>query len=202
MTEDKKESLVTGSYSCDLFLEIKGFEDSGILNGLMLREWLISMLPWPHIMRERVRWLVFIGSLKREDDNPNIIRRGECFPPHDGEGALINIYRLQDGLPLERSRSLMRHVVYHEISHVVYGSLRGKAQKHWLSLIDLSNPESSIVQSETMLNPQEEFAECYAHYIQQPNVLKDVSNEKYDFLRVEIFGNREYWDFMPSSTLY
>jgi len=46
-----------------------------------------------------------------------------------------------------------------------------------------------------MMTPPEEFAECYAHYVQQPNVLKDVSEEKYNFMRIEVFEGREYYDY-------
>jgi hypothetical protein len=41
----------------------------------------------------------------------------------------------------------------------------------------------------------EEFAECYAHYLQQPSVLEDASEEKYDFMRIEVFEGREYYDY-------
>jgi hypothetical protein len=60
----------------------------------------------------------------------------------------------------------------------------------WNSLT-ASDTERTVITGK-FLNSEEEFSNCFGHYVQQPRLLKDISLRKYEFFRQHIFYGKEY----------
>jgi hypothetical protein len=179
-----------------IFLELNNFGKSEIFQEAWLRSSLISELPWWHILRERVLCIFYIDD-ERSNGNETIFGNFE----EGGEKGpdILYIYKQPDDkVNAKAKRPFMRHAIYHEIGHSVYIRLKDKARKEWESLFDPTKPDLQVRSKNS--SPEEDFTESYAYYIQDPDFLKDVNQTKYDFLKLHVFGSREYPEYkFPSS---
>ena len=118
------------------------------------------------------------------DPNKNIsfLLRHQRVGPQLGEYLTsydsIVIYRFQD-------RRECFHVIFHEIGHHVYFRyLTSQMKKQWVTQIYRSEPGISPLGDK---NACEDFAECYAFFITNPESLKNRPN-KYRFIQ-SLFSN-------------
>ena len=181
-----------GGFEVNLFLELNNFDKTEIFKDSRLRNSLISDLPWQFILSERIICIFYIDREMTDD-------KGSTIYGHYEEGGengqdTLYVYKQPEGkVENKEKRPFMRHAIYHEIAHSVYFRLRNKARQEWISLIKPDKSESFIRQK--VRSPQEDFAECFAFYIQNPDRLKDVSHEKYIFLKLHVFACREYPEY-------
>lgn len=84
------------------------------------------------------------------------------------------------------SASYFFHILYHEIGHHVYFRIIDSSlKKEWVRQI---YPRSGHITKYASRNAAEDFAECYAFYILDPERLQNHS-EKYWFLKEKVFKN-------------
>lgn len=147
--------------------------------------------PWSHILSERISLIRYFDIIL--DGGEGTFIHGQChLSVKDGEPDIIYIYKQPQDYEEEDGRTRMYHTIFHEIGHSVFNRIRNKTRRDWGRLVEPDKPERSILPSEPILTEDEEFAECYSHYIQEPDSLKLANMNKYQFLRLHIFGNREY----------
>lgn len=87
------------------------------------------------------------------------------------------------------SAELFYHVLYHEVGHFVFFlAINSKVKKRWVTEI---YPHSACISPYGMTNASEDFAETYACYLLDPELLRQLP-EKYAFMRDCVFsGNAE-----------
>ena len=79
------------------------------------------------------------------------------------------------------------NTIYHEIGHhVYYRIMDGVQRKIWVNELF---PNSEHVTEYAGRNASEDFAESYAYYQCRPSWLRSVSEEKFVFMRDQIFGS-------------
>ena len=151
------------------------------------RNRLINEIPWYHILRERISLVIYLDDDKLDENGHRIL--GECSGGNkEDEAAILMLYRQSNDWDENYRRQRLRHTVYHEIAHSIYFRLRNSERINWETLADPTKPEFSIFQTNPPLDPPEEFAECFAHYIQEPEQLIWNHELKYNFLRTHVFG--------------
>lgn len=103
----------------------------------------------------------------------------------------------EQGQFLQRSRSVVlytfntvedfRHLLYHELGHhVYYNVIDSITKKKWVTEI---YPGSAFVTDYASKNASEDFAECYAFYVNNPGALRRIQR-KYSFMLNHIFRKR------------
>lgn len=92
-------------------------------------------------------------------------------------------------------------LIAHEKSHFIWYSLDADLQKEWIKIGGwekvlgewTTTKETEFVTAYAHdISPSEDFAESMAYYLLWPNHLKNVSKEKYDFIRTNIMNSQEY----------
>lgn len=83
----------------------------------------------------------------------------------------------------------LQHILYHEIGHHVFDRILESAlRKNWVTLI---NPGSRHITRYAKRNALEDFAECYAMFLRDPQQLQSIYG-KYSFLRDNVFAGIAY----------
>lgn len=81
--------------------------------------------------------------------------------------------------------SELKHALYHEIGHHVFERIVDSTiRKRWVTDV---NPNSNHVTNYAAENSDEDFAESYAIFVQNPERLREIP-KKYVFMRDEIFS--------------
>jgi len=79
------------------------------------------------------------------------------------------------------SAAMFFQMLYHEIGHFVFFLVIGsRVKKRWVTEIF---PGSQCVTAYARVNPWEDFAETYAHYVGRPHILETEFPEKHAFMR-------------------
>lgn len=127
-----------------------------------------------------------------------------CDPedPAWEEGALGYHIEYGDGSPSEicvAGRDVMedagyseQEVLCHEIGHNAHNNLSPAAKMEWMEIHANSWETDGFVSDYAHYDVYEDFAESYNAYINNPELLKFVSEEKYEFMRDHVFDGREY----------
>lgn len=100
------------------------------------------------------------------------------------------------------SKAMQRYTVIHEIGHGVGNKLQLHNSPDWLDISGWENRggEWSAQRADTatsfygMTNPAEDFAEAFAAYRYNPELLKEASEQKYAFMKNYVFQGLEYTD--------
>jgi hypothetical protein len=159
----------------------------------LFRNRLINEIPWNHLLSERIRAIIYVDYDLRNETGAGPL--GQCIGGNDGmEASTLMLYKQPENWPVDFKRQRLRHTVYHEIAHSVYFRLRNSMRKRWDDLVDPNQPERYIVQTSPLSSPSEEFAICFAYYIQESNQVKLTDENKYMFLKNYVFNCREFVD--------
>ena len=101
--------------------------------------------------------------------------------PHDDEGVLYD-------------------TIAHEIGHNAEETLPGEVVDQWNELYAASlddvvtsgGEQFPFVSDYAMSSAEEDFAETYSFYINDPELVRAVCPDKYDFMQAYVFGGREF----------
>ena len=84
------------------------------------------------------------------------------------------------------SAAMFFQMLHHEIGHFVFFLIIGsRVKKRWVTEI---SPDSPCVTAYASVNPWEDFAETYAHYVDRPHILETDFPEKHAFMRDCVFS--------------
>jgi hypothetical protein len=185
----------TPGFNVDLFVALINFEKSNVLDPERAKNRLIDEISWPHILRNRISTITYQHNPCPDNDGNIVIRGYFCPPKMSMEPGEAIIFQQPPNITSEQSVEYMYYDIYHEIGHSVYLRLRNSSKEIWLSITEMDNadlPNRTIFGKK--LSPDEEFAGSFGHYIQQPALLADINENKYDFLKHHIFFGKEYPD--------
>jgi hypothetical protein len=84
------------------------------------------------------------------------------------------------------SAEMFFQMLYHEIGHFVFFlAIGSRVKKRWVTEVF---PGSPCVTVYARVNPWEDFAETYAHYVRRPHILETQFREKHAFMRDCVFS--------------
>jgi len=100
----------------------------------------------------------------------------------------------------QESTDGMIHTLAHEIGHNAAFHLPTEAWDEWagmytislLRLIFSGGALDEFVSPYAATSADEDFAECYAAYINDPELLQSVCPEKYEYMKNHLFNGQEY----------
>jgi len=171
---------------------VEGFEKSGLMTNQEVRGYLEETFPEQHAnnvtldgVHYRDRFVgseqaVELGHWQKEQvvEGLNIHHRDIVINPQSPEG--------------NRDREALRDTIAHEVGHQVFREyLRAGDQADWRALSG-DRPRPACVSDYAQTSEREDFAESYRAYVRDPEALRRVSSDKYDFLRDRVFAGREY----------
>lgn len=179
--EDAEISLVEGDYTTYQGPEIIGFENSIELGSNEHVEALIAEnIPAEHVSNPGFESIEYHEGLNPEN------KGGTWRLDRNENTTSIELYEHPKHYPyLERT-------LYHEIGHEAQHNLSGEQNRQWETLSTNSSNREHFVSDYAMRSVKEDFAESYAVYVYDPELLQDVSMDKYDFMKNHVFGGREY----------
>ncbi len=160
--------------------EVTSFESCELISNQELCNYIETNIPVEHL--EGCTGITY---------NPN----AECFQDHpDALGCYSEVTReisINEHMTLEGTNGLLETVT-HEIGHNVHTSLREASPDLalvWNELYETSYATGCEFISEyATTTPFEDFAECYANYIRNPEVLALVCPTKFAFMDKFVFN--------------
>jgi len=173
-----------------MVLILANFEQQTIVRRDEIRAAVLN-LPRPHIRGiQMIRYnphRVIATSLAHASGSSAPVTSHGLFY-HDREYSVIVLFRFHD-------RASFYHVLYHEIGHFVFLKFLTQGQRNrWMYEIRKQQPRS--VTKYAIKNVREDFAECYAFWKHQPQVLARFE-ERYRF-----FSDRSVQTRLSYSTLF
>lgn len=172
------------------FLEVSGFDEYSELSNQDVSNLINTLIPDGHLAN--------CGSIICNPNDPTWFEIPGTTGYHveyvDGRPCEICLAGKE---VLEGTGSSELEVLCHEIGHNAYNSLNLLDQLRWADIHD----DSMAIYNETGFgfvsnyahtNIFEDFAETYAVYMTNPDLLKFVSPEKYEFMQERVFVGIEY----------
>lgn len=170
---------------------VEGFDKSGIMTDQEVRDYLKDTLPEKHannITMDSVRYSDQVvrsgkeqelGYWKSEKDAPFL------QPDQD---IVINKQKLEG----EKGREQMKDTLTHEVGHQAYFKFLPESDRRDWGKLSGDRPRQECINEYARKNQYEDFAVSYRAYVRDPGTLKQVSQEKYNFMRDKVFEGREY----------
>ena len=121
---------------------------------------------------------------------------GAAFGANVLANATISFFDFWETFPSEHRQ----YAAFHELAHYTAGELDLDENEEWLKLSgwvqfgDEWEPQfpNTFPSKYGATNPHEDFAEAMSAYRYNPNLLLEMSPEKYDYLRENVFLGIEY----------
>jgi hypothetical protein len=162
--------------------EVGGFEKSGLLSSEGVADYIKETVPPEHLEN--------CPSIQYDPDHP-VFEESEntlaFYTPKTGEIRVGPSDRLAD-------TNELLDTITHEIGHNVHQNIIDQqpgVADSWNKLYSKSDT-NDFVSSYARTNVYEDFAETYMTYVRDPELLQFVNTTKYEFMRNNVFGGREY----------
>lgn len=170
--------------------EVSGFDQYSELSNQDVDNLINTLIPEGHLDN--------CGSIVCNPNDPTWLEMPGAAGYHVdyGDGSPCDIC-LAGREILESSDTSELEVLCHEIGHNAYNNLSPEFQAEWADI----HAESETIYNATGLgfvsnyahtNLFEDFAETYAIYMTNPDLLQFVSSEKYEFMQGRVFNGLEY----------
>lgn len=170
---------------------VEGFDQSGVMNDQEVRDYLKDTLPEKHannISMDSVRYHeqtvstqggVELGHWESEQK--------QTFLQPDQE-IVINEHKLQG----DKGQEQMKNTLTHEVGHQTYAKFLPESDRQAWEKLSGDRAQTECVNEYARTDQFEDFAVSYRAYVRDPRSLKQVSPEKYEFMRDKVFEGREY----------
>lgn len=156
-------------------LEITGFENCELVKNDEIREYIENNIPPEHL--EGCPSVEFNPNYGLFVENPGTLG---CFD------RITHEIHINENSELVGPDSLLETVV-HEIGHNVHENLKCENPRMAEKWEELYVNSDYFVSEYATTTVNEDFAECYAKYVQDPELLKFVCPEKYAFMHEYVF---------------
>jgi hypothetical protein len=167
-------------------IEIKGFEKSGLMSNADVQKYLKDTLPAEHIRGDHITEIKYPNIYRPIDDGKIL---GMCKTDRTTNVSKIEIYNQTPTGSDDFGQ--LKQTITHEVGHNVYWNLPSEQHAAWDKISTSSHP-GEYVSNYARTNPKEDFSESYASYVLDPELLKDTSPAKYNFLCGNVFSGRQY----------
>ncbi|HIC88831.1 MAG TPA: hypothetical protein EYP04_05470, partial [Anaerolineae bacterium] len=158
--------------------EVRGFERSGLMTNREVGDYLSETFPPEHVGPESLKRVEYVDMYVPHKDG-NVL--GMTDYSFFTDTSKIEIYRQESDGSVDRAE--MKRTIAHEVGHSAWNDMGwhelSPRQQTWAELSANSAPEE-YVSEYAKTNVQEDFAESYATYIHDPELLREVSPDKYD----------------------
>lgn len=167
-------------------IEYQGFENSNVMNNEEVGKYLTDNLPPEHLRSDRITQIRYTDEYDGDKQGTVL---GVCQT--DKETGVSDI-RLNRQTPEGSiNREMMEHTLVHEVGHNVYYNMGEQKISSWEQISSNSAPKQ-YVSNYARTNVREDFAESYATFVRDPILLQEVSPQKFAFMKLQVFGGREY----------
>jgi hypothetical protein len=159
--------------------EIDNFSESGLVSDAEVKDFIEANVPSEHL--GHLDGIEYINDPATEE--LGILGSWTSLP----FGNHIDIYP-------HNEREQLIATVTHEVGHNAHWILENDYPEAFALWEELHN-ESTVndfVSDYASTSPWEDFAENYDAYVNYPDVLQDISPDKYDFMKEYVFHGHEY----------
>jgi acyl carrier protein len=164
--------------------KISGFENSGVMSNEDVQDYVKETLPPEHTSSEKIKEINYPNTYWGDNESRVL---GMCTT--EGTESKIDIYaQTPDG---SYDKDQMEYTITHEVGHNVYHNLAPEQQQQW-DAINANSKADEYVTDYARTDKHEDFAESYANYVTNPELLAEVSQTKYNFMGSEVFNGRTY----------
>lgn len=168
------------------YTEIDNFADSGFTDSKEVGDFIHDNIPPEHV--EGINNVEFVNDQSAYEQGLMGMWESDLFT---GE-ASIDVYPHDD-------RGELYDTIAHEIGHnaeAIIGEQNPELVESWNQLHEQSwsdhtlsgGEENPFVTPYAMESPEEDFAESYAYFVNDPDFLQFVSPDKYDFMATHVFS--------------
>lgn len=166
---------------------VEGFSRSGVVTDQEVKTYLKDNFPERHVNNVTMETVIYqdryIGDKKGTElgywQERQLVKG---FNVSDKE-IIINRQFPEGSI----DKTAMKETIAHEVGHQVYFKcLDASDRKDWEN-ISGDRPADKCVSAYSKKSPEEDFAECYRVFIQQPETLKETDSQKYDFFKNRVF---------------
>ena len=175
---------------------VNGFEKSGLMTNQDARKYLETRFPDHHInnidmssVRYEDRHIAGKDGVKEGSWERRQMLKNTSIFHRD-----IVIYRQNPDGNFDREE--MKRTLAHEVGHQVYdvypNEMENMSLKRDWEKISGNRPGDQCVSEYARNNKYEDFAESYRAYIEDPELLKKTSMQKYEFMKNKVFKGKEY----------
>jgi hypothetical protein len=198
------------SLASDKQAPVQGFEKSGVMSNDAAAQYLCDRLPADHLSHNRISEIRYTDQFDG-DQNGTVL--GVCRTDTQTRVSQIEINRQTPQGSHDKGE--MEQTMVHEVGHNAYYNMGDQNIVAWENLSSSSKPDEYVSNYTTnghnltfsspglpltllpcqvyaRTNGREDFAESYAAYVRDPQLLQDVSPQKHSFMRQQLFGGREY----------
>jgi hypothetical protein len=181
-----RDQLETAARNQENQIDVKGFEQSGVMRNEEVRNYLADNLPANHLRGDRITQIQYTDRFDGDHEGNTL---GVCTTnPATGVSDIQINRQTPEG---SMDRHMMEHTLVHEVGHNVFYNMGEHNISTWEQISANSAPDG-YVSNYARTNMREDFAESYAAYVQDPALLQEVNPQKYAFLKQSAFGGREY----------
>ena len=167
-------------------VDIKGFERSDVMTNQEVDNYLEDNLPADHLRGDRITSIQYSDQY-HGDQHSTVL--GTCSTNPETRVSEIEVHRQTPEGSVDRGS--MEHTLTHEVGHNIYYNMGESNMSFWNQLSTHSGVDG-YVSNYARTNVREDFAESYASYVRDPELLQEVNSQKYTFMKHQVFGGREY----------
>lgn len=175
---------------------VAGFEKSGLMTNQDVKKYLANDFPEDHINNITMSEVRYEDRFHQTKDG---VREGyweirQMLPNSSiyDRDIVINRQSKEGNFDGEEMRGTIAHEVGHQV-HDLYPNPRENAglKENWKE-ISAKRSREQCVSDYAQFNESEDFAETYRAFVRDPQLLKSMSSEKYDFMKEKVFKGKEY----------
>jgi hypothetical protein len=168
--------------------EVSNFNESGLLTDQQLADYLGKILPASHFEK--------CPSIQHDPTDLEFSEDPSCLAYFNRESHAIKIGPAErfDTAQPETADGILGTTV-HEVGHNVHENILGNnpgLAAQWGQIHSQSGGNEFVSNYAREGGVYEDFAESYRAYVHEPEILKFRSPAKYEFMRSNVFGGREY----------
>lgn len=182
---NKQKTIVdSGKQNKKLHLRITGFDLQSIITVNNIVEKINHIPTWHLAGLKEIRY-----DPNRETINL-ITKSPTRVESPNTKGIYLQGYRTIAIYDFKSEKELFT-ILFHELGHYVYYTIINSIiKKKWVTEV---HPVKKYVTNYARVNASEDFAECYAGFLLNPNNLVRIQ-QKYNFIRNELFNGIPYHD--------
>lgn len=164
---------------------VSGFEQAGVMTDEEAQKYLEESFPPDHVSPSTIESIEYVDEYQEADGG---YVAGRHYYTTETTGHIEIYPQTSQGCT---DRGQLEETIAHEVGHNVHANLSPEAQAAWEQLSTASGPDE-YVSDYARTDVYEDFAESYATYQHDSELLREVSSAKYDFMCDEVYHGREY----------
>jgi len=164
---------------------VSGFEQSGVATNEEVQTHLEENYPPEHVSPSTIESIEYVDEYQGGDGG---YVAGRHYYTTETTGYIEAYPQTPDGCI---DKGQLEKTIAHEVGHNVQANLSPEAQSTWEQISTASGPDE-YVSDYAKTDIHEDFAESYATYQHDSELLREVSTDKYGFMHAEVYYGREY----------